>query len=124
MNEYIEKYIERRKKEIEEEKKERINQIAQKEKIGKHDEVTDNYLIGDVTDEEWEELQKYLPKDDKISGWYYLGIILICVCVIISFWLLSEDQVIAGISLTLGSLLTSSTIILLSKIELNTRKEK
>ena len=42
MNEYIEKYIERRKKEIEVQKKERINQIAQKEKIGKHDEVTDN----------------------------------------------------------------------------------
>lgn len=124
MNEYIEKYIERRKKEIEVQKKERINQIAQKEKIGKHDEVTDNYLIGDVTDEEWEELQKYLPKDDKISDWNSLGIILICVCVIFSFLLFSEDQVIAGISLIIGSLLTSSTIILLSKIELNTRNKK
>lgn len=156
MNQYVEKYIERRKREIAEEnesvRKEKISKIANKIQIGEREFRKDfpdepefdfpyvdysqnqcyRYNIGELSDEEYEELLKYIPDAKKaesnekkgMTGWYIFAIVMLVLSCI--------GGCVAGIALAswstaIGAVLTSliffSQIILLCKIEYNTRNK-
>ena len=155
MNKYIEEYITRRKEEIAEE--ERLAKQAQKDglveklKLGKreyqsdfpeesetdfpyYDSVRNEYYrcnIGEVSDEDYLELLKYVPADDKpkeapkksMSGWHTFAVIMMilgCLAGAIE-GLLEDGSIIVAIGIVLGVLIFFSQIILLCKIEYNTR---
>ncbi len=151
MNKYIAEYISKQKKQNHEDKKMPIADVINKLQIGEreyissfdgvptmefpyYDSVRDDYYrytVGDVTDEEFEELLKYVPNDDKpkeifknkMSFWYWFAIVLMLGGIIGGIALASERETEgAGIGLIIGSMLMCSQIILLSKIEYNTRK--
>ena len=154
MNKYIEEYISKRKKEIVEEEKmakdaEKAG-IIDKLNLGEreyHDQFPDEpvenfpffdssrimpyrYNAGEISDEDYAELLKYLPLNDKpvvksdkkMSSWYTFAIIMMilgCFGGIIggtaaeSGWL--------AIGSVLGTVIFFSQIILLCRIEYNTR---
>lgn len=150
MNKYVEEYIAKRKIEIEKEKQaERIKlftklQIGEKEyrkdypneeidAFPEYDNTNFSYFrrnIGNITDEDYAELLKYVPNESKtelisnkkMSGWYYFAIIMIFLGCIGSLLVGGETKsVIAGIASALGVIIFFSQIILLCKIEYNTR---
>lgn len=149
MNKYVEEYIAKRKEEIvKEEKIERLRLFA-KLRIGEKEYLKDfpgeswenfpnyddyaldrfRYNAGEITDEEYNELLKYAPKNSAIpevtkhkSGWYVFSIIMMvlgCLGGLIAG--LAEENAIIAIVSILGVLIFFSTIILLCKIEYNTR---
>jgi len=87
----------------------------------------------DLTEEEYNELLKHVPDNIKptkytltgISLWYYFSIILMIAGIIGGIILASDrhDQVVAGVSLIISSVIFFSQIILLARIEYNTRKK-
>lgn len=86
----------------------------------------------EISDEEYQELLKYAPQEKKekkkISGWYLYGQIMMILGglggLIMAAAADDGSQAIAGIGLILGSITLFSQIILLAKIEYNTRKTK
>ncbi|MBP5136605.1 MAG: hypothetical protein ILP23_04685 [Paludibacteraceae bacterium] len=157
MNEYIEEYIETRKKELAaealDEKQKLIKKLFknQGEKEFKeenpeaysrdyplYDATVKKWYrlsIGDISDEDYAELLKWMPKTDNtptepkrksISGWYYFAIIFIIIGLIGSFFAIAVGRdagIIAGLSIGISVLILCSQIILLCKIERNTRTE-
>lgn len=157
MNKYIENYIEKRKKvlaaEALDEKQKLIKNFFkdQGEKEFKeenpeaysrdyplYDGQTKKWYrlnIGEVSDEDYAELLKWIPKTDNtptepkrksISGWYYFAIIFIIIGLIGSFFAMAaggDAGIIAGVSIGISVLILCSQIILLCKIERNTRTE-
>lgn len=157
MNKYIEDYITQRKKEMAEEKL-RTNEaekagLLDKLQIGKReyrddfpDEAFDNfpyydnlkgkhyrYNVGEVSDEDYAELLKYVPKKDKtddnsankISGWYTFGVIMMIIgCVGGIVVAIKTESAVSAICTIIGVLILFSQIILLSKIEYNTRSNQ
>ncbi len=157
MNKYIEEYISQRKQEIVEDdllaKQAEKEEILSKLHIGKREyhkdfpnESEDNfpcydsvknqyfrYNIGEVSDDDYIELLKYLPEEDKpkkknnkqMSGWYTFAIIMMILCciggAICGF---TEKYIWIALASILGSLIFFSQIILLCKIEYNTRAEE
>jgi lipopolysaccharide export LptBFGC system permease protein LptF len=156
MNKYIEEYISQRKKELVED--EQLAKQAEKEEIleklhlGKReyfnefpDEPENNfpcydsekneyfrYNMGEVSDNDYIELLKYLPKEDKpkkkndkkMSGWYTFAIVMMILCCIGGvIGALSSEEYPVAIMSVLGSIIFFSQIILLCKIEYNTRAE-
>ena len=154
MNKYVEEYISRRKQEIVEE--EMMAKDAEKEgvlnklKLGEReyrdqfpDEPDDNfpyydssrfmyyrYNAGEISDEDYAELLKYLPSydkpvvesDKKMSGWYTFAIIMMimgCIGGIIGG--VAAESGWLAIGSVLGTLIFFSQIILLCRIEYNTR---
>ncbi|MBP5743165.1 MAG: hypothetical protein J6W49_07000, partial [Paludibacteraceae bacterium] len=90
--------------------------------------------IGDISDEDYKELLKWIPetpeepkqKSKGISGWYYFAIIFIIIGLIGSFFAIAVGRdagIIAGLSIGISVLILCSQIILLCKIERNTRTE-
>ena len=87
------------------------------------------YNAGMISDEEYDELQKCAPKWEKvpkkknISGWYIFAIILIVLgCFGGVFVGVESGNMLIAICVVLGVLVFFSQIILLSKIEYNTRE--
>lgn len=153
MNKYIEEYISMQKKQNHEDSKMSIADVLNKLKIGKKEYLSEfegaptmdfpfydmekndyyRYNVGEVSDEEYEELLKYLPDDSKSNGaskgkmsfWYWFAIVLMVVGVIGGIAVASERHgEAAGIGIIVGSMVFFSQIILLSRIEYNTRKIK
>lgn len=158
MNKYIEEYISQRKQEIAEDN--RLAKEAEREVVldklhlGKReyhkdfpDETEENfpcydserneyfrYNLGEVSDEDYTELLKYLPKENKpkkmnnkkISGWYTFAIIMLILCCLGALigGIAEEYPLLNIIAGVLGSLIFFSQIILLCKIEYNTRIEE
>ena len=149
MNKYVEEYIAKRKVEIEKEKKvERMKLLAKLhigekeylkdfpgenwENFPEYDDTTFNhfrYNAGEITDEEYKELQKYAPQKStepeatkRMSGWYVFSIIMMILGCLGGLIIgLSEENAIIAIVSILGVLIFFSQIILLCKIEYNTR---
>ena len=155
MNKYIEDYIKQRKLEIAEE--ERLAKESEKEEvlfklhIGAKEyykdflnEPADNfpfydsaqqkhyrYNLGDVTDDEYAELLKYIPSENKpkvdtnkkMSGWYTFSIIMVILGCIGGFiiGIMDKFNILYVIFSVLVSLIFFSQIILLCKIEYNTQ---
>ncbi len=152
MNKYIEEYISNQKKQNQEDKKMTVAEVLNNLKIGKKEYLKDfdgspnmdfpfydmekndyyRYNVGEMTDEEFEELLKYVPEDSvpskntngKMSFWYWFAIVLMFVGIISGIAVASSerDGVIGGIGIIVGSMVFFSQIILLSRIEYNTRK--
>ena len=158
MNKYIEEYISSRKKEIAEDK--RLAKEAEREivldklHLGKREyhkdfpnEIEENfpcydsdrneyfrYNLGEVSDEDYAELLKYLPKEDKpkktsnkkMSGWYTFAIVMMFICCLGAFigGIVEKYPLLSIIQAILGSLIFFSQIILLCKIDYNTRIEE
>lgn len=151
MNKYIEEYISKKVEESHENQKMPLADILNKLQIGERVYLGDcegaptmdfpfydmgrndyyRYSIGEVTDEEYEELLKYVPDDTKLkvtakgkmSFWYWFAIVLMVVGVIGGIAVASERHgEAAGIGIIIGSMVFFSQIILLSRIEYNTRK--
>ena len=157
MNKYIENYIEERKKELAAEALDEKQNLIKKmfryqgEKEFNEEnpkEYSRDYPlydkqagkwyrlnIGEVSDEDYAELLKWMPKTDNtptepkrksISGWYYFAIIFIIIGLIGSFFAMAvggDAGIIAGVSIGISVLILCSQIILLCKIERNTRTE-
>ncbi|MBO4741186.1 MAG: hypothetical protein J5605_06030 [Bacteroidales bacterium] len=156
MNKYVEEYISKRKKEVEREKisdrKEKITKLANKIQIGEREFRKDfpdepefnfpyvdysqnqcyRYNIGELSDEEYEELLKYVPEAKKVedneikglSGWYGFAIammVLGCIGGCVAGIALESWSI--AIEIVLSSLVFFAQIILLCKIEFNTRKK-
>lgn len=93
--------------------------------------------IGEVSDEDYKELLKWIPEESEeqqieepksksISGWYYFAIIFIIIGLIGSVFAMAVGRdagIIAGVSIGISVLILCSQIILLCKIERNTRTE-
>ena len=153
MNKYIQDYISKKKKENKEDEKMSLAEVLNKLQIGKKEYLSDcegaptmdfpffdmekndyyRYNVGEVSDEEYEELLKYVPDEvnpnstnkGKMSFWYWFAIILMAVGVIGGIVVASERHGEAsGIGIIIGSMVFFSQIILLSRIEYNTRKNK
>ena len=153
MNKYIQDYISKKKKENKEDEKMSLAEVLNKLQIGKKEYLGDfegaptmdfpffdmekndyyRYNVGEVSDEEYEELLKYVPDEvnpnginkGKMSFWYWFAIILMAVGVIGGIVVASEwHGEAAGIGIIIGSMVFFSQIILLSRIEYNTRKNK
>ena len=158
MNKYIEEYISQRKREILEE--EQLAKQAEKEDILEKlhlgdreyqsdfpDEPENNfpcydsvrneyyrYYLGEVSDDDYLELLKYIPKEDKpkvtsskkMSGWYTFAIVMLILCCsgTLIGGIVEEYPFLTIIAAILGSLIFFSQIILLCKIEYNTRAEE
>lgn len=152
MNKYIEEYIEKRKKEIEEEKTQERIALLNKLKLGEreyykdfpnesyenfpcYDGLTNEYFRynrGDISDDDIAELIKYVPKDEiivsgkrkKMSGWYVFSIVMMILSIIggIVAGILMMS-IITCISAIIGSIVFFSPLILLCKIEYNTREK-
>lgn len=147
MNKYVEEYIAKRKAEIErEEKSERMKMISMLQ-IGKREDQRDfpdenlenfpcydystysrfRYNAGEISDEDYNELLKYVPQNQdfnrkKMSGWYIFAIIMVIIGCIGSVLVGGEtNSVTTGIISGLGVIIFFSQIILLCKIEYNTR---
>ena len=157
MNKYIEDYIAQRKKELAEEKL-RTNEaekagLLDRLQIGKREyrddfpnEAFDNfpyydnlkgkhyrYNVGEVSDEDYAELLKYVPSKDipsvnsanKIGGWYTFGVIMMIIGCIGGIVVGSEtESAVVAICIIIGVLAFFSQIVLLSKIEFNTRSKQ
>lgn len=149
MNKYVEDYIAKRKVEIVKEKETEKMKLLANLRIGEKEylrsfpgESMENfpyydynaidryrYNAGEITDEEYNELLKYAPKSSAtpevtkhMSGWYVFSIIMMilgCLGGLIAGFA-AENAIIAIVSI-LGVLIFFSTIILLCKIEYNTR---
>ena len=148
MNRYVEDYIARRKDEIVKEKEKERMKLLAKLRVGEkeywksfpsesmenfpfYDDNLDRYRYnaGEITDEDYNELLKYAPQNSAtpevtkhMSGWYVFSIIMMilgCLGGLIA-GVAAEDAIIAIVSI-LGVLIFFSTIILLCKIEYNTR---
>ena len=158
MNKYIEEYIAQRKKEIEKEKQITRNSeradIFKKLGIGREyyddhsnepasnfpywdDSVGGYYRYNfdpeDISDEEFEELLKYIPNDEvedthsstKMSFWYYFALMMVFIGCVSGVYVGSKvDSFTLTIGIIYGTLVLSAIIILLSKIEYNTRAKK
>ena len=153
MNKYIQDYISKKKKENKEDEKMSLAEVLNKLQIGKKEYLGDcdgaptmdfpffdmekndyyRYNVGEVSDEEYEELLKYVPDEvnpngtnkGKMSFWYWCAIILMAVGIIGGIVVASERHgEAAGIGIIIGSMVFFSQIILLSRIEYNTRKNK
>ena len=168
MNKYIEEYITRRKVEIAKEEQEKMASLINNLRLGKKEFHKDfpnepeksfpyfyssaafkyRYNIGEVSDEDYAELLKYVPENNtpivpykKMNKWYFFAIItLILGCIggiILAF--VGDDLAFSSIggvliesdggngyviSLILSALMFLSQIILLCKIEYNTRLKK
>lgn len=87
------------------------------------------YKIDELEYDDYKELLKWIPsekKEKKISGWYYFAIALIMIGIVgalITVLAGGKEYAITAISMVVGILTLCSQIILLSKIEYNTRKE-
>lgn len=152
MNKYIEEYISKQKRQNQEDKKMPLADVLNKLQIGKKEYLSEfegaptmdspfydmekndyyRYNIGEVSDEEYEELLKYVPEDvkpdgivkGKMSFWYWFAIVLMAVGVIGGIAVaLERHGEAAGIGIIVGSMVFFSQIILLSRIEYNTRKK-
>ena len=155
MNKYIEEYIERTKKEQAEEKivnKEAfLRDIANKLQIGEKEFRKDfpdepefdfpyldyslnqyyRYTLRDVSDEDFAELLKYLPEDEKpepistkrMSGWYTFIIIIMIIAIFGSIAVAMEaGSFFVALCSIIGVLVFFAQLILLCKIEYNTRQ--
>lgn len=154
MNKYVEEYIAKRKDEIAEDarlaKEGEKAGVLEKLHLGEREyhkdfpnEPEDNfpqydsyrnqyfrYNLGEVSDEDYAELLKYVPAETKpevesnkkMSGWYTFAIVLMilgCIGgVIVGF---SSGDIHTAVVSVLGSLIFFSQIILLCKIEFNTQ---
>ncbi len=149
MNKYIEEYIEERKQELKKDLIKRLfndkGDVEFKEDEGyssdypQYDSVQQKWFrrsIGEVSDEDYKELLKWIPgsvneprqkpKRKSISGWYYFAIIFIIIGLIGSFFAMAaggDAGIIAGVSIGISVLILCPQIILLCKIERNTRTE-
>ena len=152
MNKYIEEYISKQKKQNHEDNKMYIADVINKLQIGKKEYLSESdsasttkypfydmekneyygYNVGEVSDEDYKELLKFVPEDakpdetvrGKMSFWYWLAIVLMSVCIIIGIIVASDEDAGLGIGIIIGSMVFFSQIILLSRIEYNTRKNK
>ena len=153
MNKYIQDYISKMQKENKEDEKMSLAEVLNKLQIGQKEYLGDfkgaptvdfpffdmekndyyRYSVGEVSDEEYEELLKYVPEDvnpksatkGNMSFWYWFAIILMVIGVIGGIVVASERHgTAAGIGIIIGSMVFFSQIILLSRIEFNTRKNK
>ena len=155
MNKYIEEYIEKTKKEQAEEKivnKEALlRDIANKLKIGEKEFRKDfpdepefdfpyldyslnqyyRYTLRDVSDEDFAELLKYLPEDEKpepistkrMSGWYTFIIIIMVIAIVGSIAVaVKAESGFVALGSIIGVLVFFAQLILLCKIEYNTRQ--
>ena len=154
MNEMIQNYIDKRKEEIALEHEREKHQLLENLSIGnkiysdsnkrtlefplyyEYDLNNKAYRIDaadNLSEEDYAELLKYVPKKDKpkteskeeMSGWYYFAIIMMFIGCIggIALGVKNKDAVVA-IASVLGVLIFFSQIILLCKIEYNTRSKK
>lgn len=149
MNKYIEEYISKQKKQSHEDNKMSLAEVLNNLQIGKKEYLSEfegaptmdfpfydmekndyyRYNVGEVSDEEYKELLKYVPEDSmpnstskgKMSFWYWFAIVLMAVG-IISGIVVADDDAGIGIGIIIGSMVFFSQIILLSRIEYNTRK--
>ena len=157
MNKYIEDYIAQRKKEMAEDQQRKYEAekagLLYRLQIGKREyrddfpnEAFDNfpyydnlkgkhyrYNVGDVSDEDYAELLKYVPQKDnpivnsanKIGGWYTFGVIMIIIgCLGGIVVAIETESAVAAICTIIGVLAFFSQIVLLSKIEYNTRSKQ
>lgn len=150
MNKYIQEYISKQKKQNHEDNKMYLSDVLNKLQIGKKEYLSEfegaptvdfpyydvdkddyyRYNVGEVSDEEYEELLKYVPEDAKPDGivrgkmsfWYGFAIVLMVVCVIGGIIIASNEDAGLGIGIIIGSMVFFSQIILLARIEYNTRK--
>lgn len=150
MNKYIEEYISKQKKQNHEDNKMYLADVLNKLQIGNKEYLSEfegaptvdfpfydmekndyyRYNVGEVSDEEYKELLKYVPEDAKPDGisrgkmsfWYGFAILLMVVCVIGGIIVALDEDASLGIGIIIGSMVLFSQIILLSKIEYNTRK--
>lgn len=159
MNKYVEKFIERRKKEMQIEKEQKKLDVLETIWTGmtervysKEKKVTGEFPLFDpkkekayrlkykdgieeISDEDYEELLKFIPTDNKntqivkerISGWYTFAMILIAIGCLAGAVIIGEskssDESVSGLLSILGSLIIASQIILLCQIEYNTRNK-
>lgn len=154
MNEAIQSYIEKRKVEIPIEHEREKQQLLEKLKIGKrvfsgkstasleyplliqdtYDQKSYKIDVAEgFTDEDYEELLKYVPNKDKEikseggkSFWYFFGIILMLVGIVAGVYLAGTNpyERLTGVAISIGSMVFFSQMILLAKIEYNTREKK
>lgn len=150
MNENIQHYIAERKEEVLFEHEKEKHLILEQLNLGKRvysdskkqtseyplrDDLGNNnnaYRIDaadDLTEEEYEELRKYAINNEEskkgMSGWYYFAIIMMILGCLGGIYVGSEaDNALVAISIILGILIFFSQIILLCKIEYNTRSNK
>ena len=149
MNKYVEEYIAKRKVEVENEKRLEIEKLSTRLQLGEKEFRKDfpnedienfpyydagsmshyRYNAGEISDEEYAELLKYAPKNvaslnvtKKMSGWYVFAIIMMIIgCIGSIFVGVGTRSVMTGIASALGVIIFFSQIILLCKIEYNTR---
>lgn len=149
MNKYIEDYISKKKKENKEDEEITLAEILNELEIGEKEYLGDfkgapkmdfpfydmekgdyyRYNAGEVSDEEYKELLKYVPDkvkrdNGKMSFWYWFSIILMFICIIGDIALGAEENWGAGLGIIVGSMIFFAQIILLSRIEYNTRNNK
>ncbi len=150
MNKYIKEYIELRKEEIVEEERLKKFGLLEKLKLGKMEYSGDfpddpkdsfpyydisrndcyRYNLGEVSEEDYAELLKYIPADNnpevpqkKKSGWYTFALVLLSIgCLIGVIGGMVMEDIWYTIGIVIGVLIFFSQIILLCKIEYNTRE--
>lgn len=142
---YIDEQIEKQRKAYQEEKLKTLKKLnlgniekrprgGKKEDYPEIDEMGDRYrfIPVEITDEEYEQLKKYIPDEVKeessVNGWYTFAIVVTCIAVIvmlIGFGAESEPAAIIGGSVFGYMLFFMLPIIaLLSKIEQNQRNKE